>query len=77
MGKRHHCQSRCRRGQTVCSFGSPHLNADRPPLHSVTGMADKLGVEFAIIHKKRNGNQENAPEQMELLVGDVRGKVRP
>jgi len=41
----------------------------------VTAIADKLGVEFALIHKKRDGKAENAPERMELLVGDVRDKV--
>lgn len=42
----------------------------------VTAIADKLGVEFALIHKKRDGKSEDAPERMELLVGDVRDKVR-
>ncbi|KAF5378371.1 hypothetical protein D9757_010858 [Collybiopsis confluens] len=41
----------------------------------VTAIADKLGVEFALIHRKRDGKQENAPERMEILVGDVRDKV--
>ncbi|OJA15256.1 hypothetical protein AZE42_09110 [Rhizopogon vesiculosus] len=31
----------------------------------------KLGVEFALIHRKRDGKSQNAPERMELLVGDV------
>jgi len=44
-------------------------------LPRVTAIADKLGVEFALIHKKRDGKSENAPERMELLVGDVRDKV--
>jgi ribose-phosphate pyrophosphokinase len=39
-------------------------------------MADKLGVEFALIHRKRDGKAQNAPERMELLVGDVRDKER-
>lgn len=43
---------------------------------SVTAIADKLGVEFALIHRKRDGKSENAPERMEILVGDVVGKVR-
>lgn len=42
----------------------------------VTAIADKLGVEFALIHKQRDGKSEDAPERMELLVGDVRDKVR-
>jgi len=37
-------------------------------------MADKLGIEFALIHRKRDGKSQNAPERMELLVGDVRDK---
>ena len=43
---------------------------------SVTGIADKLGVEFALIHRKRNGKSLSAPEHMEILVGDVKDKVR-
>ena len=43
---------------------------------SVTAIADKLGVEFALIHRKRDGKSESAPERMEILVGDVRDKVR-
>ncbi len=38
-------------------------------------MADKLGLDFAIIHRKRDGKSEEAPEKMEILVGDVEGKV--
>ena len=41
----------------------------------VTTIADKLGLEFALFHRKRDGKAHDAPEQMELLVGDVRGKV--
>ncbi|KAN0073753.1 hypothetical protein V8E55_012007 [Tylopilus felleus] len=41
----------------------------------VTAIADKLGVEFALIHKQRDGKSEDAPERMELLVGDVRDKI--
>jgi len=41
----------------------------------VTAIADKLGVEFALIHRKRDGKSENAPERMEILVGDVVGRV--
>ena len=43
--------------------------------HSVTAIADKLGIEFALIHRQRNGKNTNAPERMEVLVGDVRDKV--
>ena len=42
----------------------------------VTAMADKLGVDFALIHRKRDGKSETAPERMEILVGDVQDKVR-
>ncbi|KZT03470.1 phosphoribosyl pyrophosphokinase [Laetiporus sulphureus 93-53] len=38
----------------------------------VTAIADKLGVEFALIHRERTRKQE---EKMEVLVGDVRNKV--
>jgi hypothetical protein len=41
----------------------------------VTAIADKLGVEFALIHRQRDGKAENAPEKMDILVGDVQGKV--
>ncbi|KAE9395976.1 phosphoribosyl pyrophosphokinase [Gymnopus androsaceus JB14] len=41
----------------------------------VTALADKLGVEFALIHRKRDGKEQNAPERMEILVGDVKDKV--
>jgi len=41
----------------------------------VTTLADKLGVEFALIHRERTRKAEGAPEKMEVLVGDVRGKV--
>lgn len=42
---------------------------------SATAFADKLGVDFALIHRKRRSKASNAPDLMELLVGDVRGKV--
>ncbi|KAI0062033.1 phosphoribosyl pyrophosphokinase [Artomyces pyxidatus] len=41
----------------------------------VTAIADKLGLEFALFHKKRDGKSSDAPEKMELLVGDVKDKV--
>ncbi|KAF5318076.1 hypothetical protein D9619_012201 [Psilocybe cf. subviscida] len=40
-----------------------------------TAMADKLGIDFAIIHRKRKGRALTAPDSMEMLVGDVEGKV--
>lgn len=44
---------------------------------SVTFIADKLGLDFALIHRKRtNGQDVKVPEdRMELLVGDVKGKT--
>ena len=42
---------------------------------SVTAIADKLGLEFALFHRKRDGKSEDAPEKLELLVGDVKDKV--
>ena len=47
-----------------------HADADG----RVTAIADKLGVEFALIHRERKRNA-NGPEKMEVLVGDVRDKV--
>ncbi|KAI5993913.1 phosphoribosyltransferase-like protein [Pisolithus albus] len=41
----------------------------------VAAIADKLGVEFALIHRQRDRGSKNAPERMELLVGDVRDKA--
>jgi phosphoribosylpyrophosphate synthetase len=41
----------------------------------VTAIADKLGLEFALFHRKRDGKSEDAPEKLELLVGDVKNKV--
>ena len=32
-------------------------------------------VEFALIHRKRNGRSKDAPETMEILVGDVQDKA--
>lgn len=46
-----------------------------PLVRSVTAIADKLGLEFALFHRKRDGKAQDAPEKMELLVGDVKGKV--
>lgn len=41
----------------------------------VTAIADKLEVEFALIHRKRDGKAISSPERMEILVGDVKDKV--
>lgn len=50
------------------SSSSPHF--------SVTAMADKLGLDFALIHRKRKGgNQTPTEDRMELLVGNVKGKT--
>jgi len=43
--------------------------------YSATAMADKLGIEFALTHRKREGKSQTAPERMEILVGDVKDKV--
>ena len=43
---------------------------------SVTAIADKLGVEFALIHRERTSKTDPAREKMDVLVGDVRDKVR-
>jgi len=51
------------------------VSPDAGGVKRVTSIADKLGVEFAIIHKKRNGRSLSAPEHMEILVGDVKDKV--
>ncbi|KAJ7581152.1 phosphoribosyltransferase-like protein [Mycena floridula] len=40
-----------------------------------TTIADKLGVEFALINRKREPGTQDAPERMEILVGDVKDKV--
>jgi len=41
----------------------------------VTAFADKLGIEFALIHRKRKGKCLSSPDSMEILVGDVKDKV--
>lgn len=38
-------------------------------------MADKLEIEFALTHRKREGKSQSAPERMEILVGHVKDKV--
>jgi len=41
-----------------------------------TVVADRLGVDFALINRNRHkGDGPNEPGRMELLVGDVKGKV--
>ncbi|KAF9063714.1 phosphoribosyltransferase-like protein [Rhodocollybia butyracea] len=50
---------------------SPHAGGAK----RVAAIADKLGVEFALIHRKRDGRALDAPERMEILVGDVKDKV--
>jgi ribose-phosphate pyrophosphokinase len=57
------------------SAGVKVTNVNDNGEQSVTAIADKLGVEFALIHRKRDGKAQNAPERMEILVGDVRDKV--
>lgn len=41
----------------------------------VTAIADKLGVEFALIHRQHVSKGEDVPDKMDVLVGDVRDKV--
>ncbi|KAI0792685.1 phosphoribosyl pyrophosphokinase [Abortiporus biennis] len=41
----------------------------------VTAIADKLNIEFALIHRQRINKSENSPERMDILVGDVRDKI--
>ncbi|KAG6888062.1 hypothetical protein C0992_009753, partial [Termitomyces sp. T32_za158] len=43
------------------------------PRRRVTAIADKLNVEFALIHRARDGKSQS--ERMDLLVGDVKDKV--
>jgi len=40
-----------------------------------TAIADKLGIDFALIHRKRDRKAEDAPERMEILVGDVKDRI--
>ena len=44
-------------------------------IYRATTIAVKLGIEFALIHWKRDGKERDAPEHMEILVGDVYDKV--
>ena len=44
-------------------------------MRRVTAIADKLGLEFALFHRKRDGKKPAEEEVLELLVGDVKGKV--
>jgi phosphoribosylpyrophosphate synthetase len=41
----------------------------------VITIADKLGIEFALVWHKHNGKSEMTPAQMEIIVGDVRDKA--
>ena len=54
---------------SFCFFGF-HL------AYRVTAIADKLGIEFALIHRQRVNKNQDSPEKMDVLVGDVRDKVR-
>ena len=43
-----------------------------------TTVADRLGVDFALINRNRHkGDRPDAEGHMELLVGDVKDKVSP
>ena len=39
---------------------------------SATAIADKLGIEFALIHRSK---KDGGPDRMHILVGDVKDKV--
>ena len=41
----------------------------------MTAIADKLGVDFALIHRQRASKAADAPEKVEVLVGNVKDKV--
>jgi len=41
----------------------------------VTAIADKLGIDFALCHRTKDKKIQNAPERVQILVGDVKGKV--
>ncbi|KAI6113633.1 phosphoribosyltransferase-like protein [Pisolithus croceorrhizus] len=45
------------------------------PLLRVADLADKLGVEFAVVRGRRDRKSKNTSERMRLLVGDVLDKV--
>lgn len=59
-------------------FGLPHLCHGRPALtcdlslYRVTSIADRLNVDFALIHKERK--KANEVDRM-VLVGDVKDRV--
>ena len=42
----------------------------------MTAIADKLGIEFALIHMQREGRSSRNPERTDILVGDVKDKVK-
>lgn len=81
--KLYHRVSRCRRSETVRSTrrgdtlsvtaGDVITGKLTPcPLSSVTSIADRLNVEFALIHKERK--KANEVDRM-VLVGDVKDRV--
>ena len=51
----------------------PSIPANFPPRFSVTSIADKLNVDFALIHKERKKANEVASM---VLVGDATNKVK-
>lgn len=56
--------------QLCSSFRSPY------PARRATVVADRLGVDFALINRNRHkGDGPDEPGRMELLVGDVKDKV--
>lgn len=79
MEELYNCVSRCWRSQTVkdkyfISMVSQVSCLTLPSLHflSVTSIADRLNVDFALIHKERK--KANEVDRM-VLVGDVKDRV--
>ncbi|KAK7472163.1 ribose phosphate diphosphokinase subunit prs4 [Stygiomarasmius scandens] len=56
--------------------GVPNRFFEVPILSGATAVAEKLGVDFALINRKQDGRKEDAPEKMEILVGNVKDKLR-
>jgi len=51
------------------------ISPDAGGAKRVTSIADKLGLDFALINRLRDNKVKNSPERMQLVVGDVRGKI--
>jgi ribose-phosphate pyrophosphokinase len=55
----------------TCCIDRTHSHAT----YRAVTIADALGIEFAIVHRKSNGRCKSAPERMEMFVGNVRNKA--